>query len=814
MWSVQRNMCSKKEKALIIVESPTKIKTLKKFLGQSYLFESSVGHIIDLPPKKLGIDIENNFTPSYEPLEEKKTVIKNIKEAAKKVSKVYLCPDPDREGEAIAWHIASILPKNTVTLRATFNAITQKAVIKALESPRTIDQHLVGAQQARRLLDRIVGYQISPLLARRIKTGVSAGRVQSVALAFVVQREKEIEAFQSQEYWTIQAHFETEEEKHSLQADLIAIEGQTLQRGNDPAAATLRTKAEAEAWKKKIEKSTCRIEDIQTKEKIRRPSAPFTTSSLQQEASNKFGFSASRTMGIAQSLYEGIDLPSEGSVGLITYMRTDSIRIEPDEIASIRQHIEKKLSKKYLSEKPVIYTSKKNSQDAHEAIRPTDIHRTPESLRASLTPEQYKLYNLIWKRTAASQMAHAVYQQCQIDITSNANVMLRSTGLRMLFPGFQTLYQDFQEKEEKELALPNVKKNEALTIQSVATEQAFTKPPARYTEASLIKALEKSGIGRPSTYAQIMKKIQGRDYTIKEQGKLRPTELGCVLCDALEAHFPSIMNVNFTASLENELDAVVEDKLHWTQLLEKFWHVFSQQLGEAKEHLAPPKKTRDETCPKCGSPLQDVWHQGNFFVGCSNYPECNYRPASTVEVDKTEYDPHFDWDQNCPACSKKMTLRKGRYGPFLGCSDYPTCKTIISIPLKNEKTAPCPAEGCHGMLVQKNSRRGPFYACSAYPKCSVAAPTIEEALHKFQGTAQKPANKGIELTPSLKKICAKAPKNWKELNTYLWDYIRTHKLQDTQDKRYIIPDATLAEVTGRERFHMMGLLKKVKEHLS
>ncbi|MBI3211432.1 MAG: type I DNA topoisomerase, partial [Simkania negevensis] len=570
------------KKTLIIVESPAKVKTLKKFLGKDYKVESSVGHIRDLPTKGFGIDLEHDFEPQYENLPDKKEVIAKLKKEAKECAKVYLSPDPDREGEAIAWHIAAILPKGPIVQRVTFNAITKEAVSEALKHPRKIDLSLVNAQQARRLLDRMVGYKISPILLKRIKRGnsgaLSAGRVQSIALKLVVDREKEIEAFKPVEYWNIHTLVQGSPKERSFLASLHAFDDKKLEKEEIPGKAVFTIPNEASAKKivETLKNSSLNIASLEKKEKKRTPVPPFITSTLQQESSRHFGFPPSRTMSIAQSLYEGVDLGNEGTEGLITYMRTDSVRIEPQALNEARKLIDGTYGKEFLPEKPNFYASKKSAQDAHEAIRPTNLQHPPDFIKNYLTADQYKLYLLIWRRFIASQMNPAIYETVTCDINTNKKMVLRATGSIILFKGFLAVYEEKEDEEggqgeEEALLPPSLKVGDPLTLLEVNPVQSFTKPPPRFTEASLVKELEKSGVGRPSTYAAIMNKIQSRAYTMKERLALKPTELGKIIAQMLEDHFQMIMDIKFTAKMEDELDEISEDKQNWKAFLKIFW---------------------------------------------------------------------------------------------------------------------------------------------------------------------------------------------------------------------------------------------------
>ena len=858
-------------KSLIIVESPTKIKTLKKFLGSGYIFESSLGHIRDLPQKGFGINIENNFEPEYAILPDKKEVIEKLKKAAKQVDTVYLSPDPDREGEAIAWHIASILPKGTKVKRVTFNAITKDAVLDALSHPRAIDEALVNAQQARRLLDRIVGYKISPILTRRVQGtrdgGLSAGRVQSVALKIVVDREREIEAFISKEYWNLESILQTKQGENPFHAQVYSVDGRRVQKekveGKD--YYTISNEVEAKSVVSRLKEAKYKVASIEKKEKRRNPVAPFITSTLQQEASRHYGFSASRTMSIAQSLYEGVDLGNEGAEGLITYMRTDSVRIAPEALEAARKYIKDAYGKEYLPSEARQYNTKKSAQDAHEAIRPASIHLPPSAIRSYLTIDQYKLYELIWQRFIASQMMPAVYDTVSCDIETNTNVVLRATGSTMKFQGFLAAYeekhdketQEEKEKEEENKKLPVLTENQPLELLQVLSEQAFTRPPPRFTEASLVKELEKSGIGRPSTYATIMNKIQSRDYTEKEKGTLKPTELGRVIAEMLETNFKMIMDTSFTATMEDELENVADNNKDWKLLLSQFWQAFVPLVDAAEKEAFVPRIMTDKVCPECGHQLQKIWAKRKYFFGCSNYPDCNFTaPQEALEFNKEDYDPSFDWNQPCPKCSGPMKLRFGKFGPFLGCNTYPECTGIVNIPKKgeapSEEMPPCPAVGCDGKLTARRSRFGKiFYSCSNYPDCDVICNNLEDVENKYINHPKTPyvskkpfkkAAKGKKATSSAKKTKTSAKKATtkkktgskqplkslsKELQDVvgsdklsrpetvkkLWDYIKEHKLQDPKNKRLIVPDAKLAKVLGsKEPIDMMKLSGALAKH--
>jgi len=736
-------------KFLIIVESPTKIKTLQRFVGSNFAFASSYGHIRDLPSDEFGIDIDHNFEPTYIALPDKRKVVQELKKAAKQYDTIYLAPDPDREGEAIAWHISQLLGKSANIQRVSFNSITKEAVASALKEPRSINMALVNAQQARRLLDRLVGYTLSPLISRKLgkygKNAISAGRVQSVALKLVVDREKAIEAFVPHEYWNITAQVATEEAAFS--AYLYSIDGKRVEKeiptGKEKEVTSISNEATSTQIKHELEEAApYTVLSVEKKERRRNPEAPFITSTLQQEASRHFHFSPSKTMLIAQELYEGIELGAD-SEGLITYMRTDSVRIVPEAISDVRKFIEQKYGKEFLPYEPRAFHVKKSAQDAHEAIRPTQVLRTPDSVKKYLSQDQYKLYTLIWKRFVASQMESAIYDTVTCDIQANIHYILRATGSQIKKPGFLHIYEEKDDDASEETAkiLPDLQVGQSLDLKQLDIEQAFTRPPPRFTEASLIKELEKCGIGRPSTYASIMKKISAREYTVKEKGRLKPTELGRVVTEMLETNFEGLMNLGFTADLEDSLEEIAENHAEWKEILSAFWKNFSRVLEEAKEHARPPRFPTDIPCPKCEAPLQKVWSHSKFFLGCSRYPECDYTSSLEEQsFDRSDYREDFDWDQPCPKCQAPMKVRFGKFGPFLGCTIYPKCRGIVSIPKKGEETDhPCPAIGCDGSLVKRHSRFGKeFWACTNYPDCDVIGNSIDAVDEKFLNHPKTP----------------------------------------------------------------------------
>ncbi|MBI5346336.1 MAG: type I DNA topoisomerase [Chlamydiae bacterium] len=841
------------EKALIIVESPAKIKTLKKFLGNKYLFASSLGHIRDLPAKEFGIDVEHDFEPKYVTLPEKQDVIKKLKEAAKKVDVVYLSPDPDREGEAIAWHIASILPKNTNIKRTTFNSITRNEVLRALENPRDIDQALVNAQQARRLLDRIVGYKISPILNRKIKRGksTSAGRVQSVALKLVVDREKEIESFKPQEYWNISSLLNPSKNEKNFEASIFSVDDKKVEKEKieNKDVFLIPTKSVADSIVAKLKSAKYKVDEIEKKEKKRHPFPPFITSTLQQEASRHYGFSASRTMNIAQGLYEGVDMKDEGLEGLITYMRTDSVQVVDEAIKSARDHISKEYGKEFLPPSPNFYSSKKSAQEAHEAIRPTELEHHPEKIKKYLTIDQYKLYLLIYRRFVASQMSPAIYDTVSATIGTDKKIVLKANGSVIKFQGFLAAYEEkkdpTEEEKDESKILPPLSQGQNLNLIEVLSSQSFTKPPARYTEASLIKELEKCGIGRPSTYATIMNKIQSRDYTIKERQTLKPTDLGKIIAQMLDENFAPIVNVGFTAAMEDDLELVAENKRNWKELLKEFWNEFIPMVDKAAKEATVPKILSEHKCPKCQKPLQKIWSKSKYFYGCTGYPECEFTiPIEVLEFKKEEYAEDFDWDQNCAKCSSKMLLRHGRFGPFLGCSQYPKCRGIVNIPKKGEKilsleeSPNCPALGCDGKIVARKSRFGKtFFSCTNFPECDVIVNNVEDLDTKYdahhpktaykkakpakgekgkKGTKSKSALSQIEydVSSELEKIIKVKKVTRPELLKKVWEYIKSNNLQDPKNKRTIVPDKNLAKVFGSDKpVDMMKMGKFFEKHL-
>jgi DNA topoisomerase-1 len=714
-------------KALVIVESPAKAKTINKYLGKQYLVKASLGHIKDLPKRDLAVDVEHGFEPHYEVIEGKRKLIAELKQAAKKVESIYLAADPDREGEAICFHLQEELggKRNggAQIYRVMFNEITKKAVQKAFEKPGQVDINLVDAQQARRVLDRLVGYKISPLLWDKVRRGLSAGRVQTVALRVIVEREREIRAFLPREYWTIDADLAAKKPP-LIAARLIRQDDQPAEIGSQEAS---------DAVLAQLDGADYIVRSVGTREKKRNPVAPFITSTLQQEASRKLRFSVKRTMMLAQRLYEGVDVGKE-SVGLITYMRTDSTRVSEDAVRDARDYIAERYGKEFVPDAPNIYRSKKEAQDAHEAIRPTSMAYAPEQVEKYLQEDEMKLYRLIWNRFVACQMMPALYDQTTIDVAAKGkngvDYLFRATGSVEKFKGFLTVYQEGkdqvdEEDEEMKHRLPAVTEGEHLRFKQIRPEQHFTEPPPRYNEATLVKRLESDGVGRPSTYASILSTIQEREYVKKEGGRFIPTELGMVVTDLLIESFDDIFEVKYTARLEEELDEIEEGKLDWRTSLGEFYERFDRDLKHAEEHMTNIKrmeKPTDLICEKCGKPLVIKWGKHGSFIACTGYPECTYTRELTVDlpdVDKADLSEQGD-EEYCENCGRPMVLKKGRFGTFYACTGYPDCKTTRPIDGQQKKPdqaleEKCPQCGNH--LVLKTGRFGEFTACSNYPTC-------------------------------------------------------------------------------------------------
>jgi DNA topoisomerase-1 len=748
-----KNTVSKSSSAkyLVIVESPAKAKTINKYLGSDFKVQASMGHIRDLPSKGLSVDIENNFQPTYEITPGRKKTVNSLKASAKNCKQLYLATDLDREGEAIAWHLSQVLGvPDEKTNRVIFNEITKRAIEQAFANPGKIDMDKVMAQQARRILDRIVGYQISPLLWRKIARGLSAGRVQSVAVKMIVEREKEIRAFKPVEYWLIPAVFTNqlaEQSKYSQQwqqliqskdsrdkgptvaeqnawlakhsafiAELSTIAGKTFSAGNEQ---------EAQRIYQALRDAEFVVSNIQVKSLTSRPAPPFITSTLQQAAANRLGFSTKRTMRIAQQLYEGIDLGSMGTLGLITYMRTDSTHLSPEALGDARRYIANNIGQRYLPQKANIYSSSKNAQQAHEAIRPTDVDIVPEQIKDLLSDEQYKLYQLVWRRFVASQMAAAEWNTTTLEISADTAVgrcCYKAQGRVLIFDGFTRVWPTGSAEQQ----LPGLHKGDKLATIEIKAEQHFTKPPARYNEASLVKTLEKEGIGRPSTYASIISTIQERGYVEQLDRQFSSTDIGELVTDKLSEFFPKIMDMAFTRHMEEQLDKIEEQHLDWLKVLNEFYGPFSKDLRKAADqmkHAKAESKPSEYTCPRCNKPLVYRFGKNGRFLSCSDYPDCKFtspcdRNGKMLVDEVTEH--------ACPACGKPMIKKRSRFGVFLGCSDYPNCKTILRIDKSGSiippKAQPKPTGiKCHkcsdGKLVIRHSKKGPFLGCDRFPKC-------------------------------------------------------------------------------------------------
>lgn len=709
-------------RSLVIVESPAKARTIEKYLGADFRVLASVGHIIDLPTSKLGVDIEHDFEPQYEVIKGKKKIVEDLKRAAKNAGKVYLAPDPDREGEAIAYHIAGAIGNGKPIYRAVFNEITREAVRRGIENPTEINKNLFNAQQARRILDRLVGYKISPLLWKKVRRGLSAGRVQSVALRLICEREKEVRAFVPEEYWSIagRAHA-TEPPPFTLRLDKI---GGKNERIPDEAAANRILDA--------VRNAEFKVADVTRREVAKRPFAPFITSTLQQEASRKLRYPSRRTMRIAQRLYEGIDVGEDGPTGLITYMRTDSTRLAPSALDMIRGYIHKNYEPEYLPKQARFYTKGKGAQDAHEAIRPTNVNLTPNAVAKYLDREQLALYTLIWTRTVASQMVDATVERTRIEVPVGEYLFV-ATGSVITFPGYLKIYEEAKDEAGKtesesegvepvlnkdDEQLPRVEPGDVLKVEDLAGKQHFTQPPPRFTEAGLIKELEKQGIGRPSTYAAIISTIQDREYAEKEGGSFRPTELGSIVTELLTESFPQVLDVKFTARMEGQLDDVEEGKVDWVELLNGFYGPFVKRLETAQEQMRNLKAEQQPTehvCEKCGSTMVVRWGRNGKFLACSGYPACrNTKPIRVLEDGTVEIIKDEVTDEKCPNCGRAMVIKSGRRGRFMACSGYPECKTSKPLPIG----VSCPRPGCKGELVERQSGRGrTFYSCNAYPEC-------------------------------------------------------------------------------------------------
>lgn len=715
------------KKSLVIVESPAKAKTISKYLGDDFEVRASVGHIIDLPKRKLGVDVTHDFKADYEVIPGKEKVVHELERAAKRAGTVFLAADPDREGEAICQHLYDVVAKeNPRVFRVLFHEITRDAVRKAFEHPGEIDRNLVQAQNTRRILDRLVGYKISPLLWQKVKRGLSAGRVQTVALRLIVDREREIRAFVSEEYWVFTAHLKASKPP-AFKARAVKLDGKKFKVSHGEEAAALKAELEAAPFV---------VESVQKTLKKQQPRPPFITSKLQQEAVRKFRFTARKTMQVAQKLYEGIEYGTEGSVGLITYMRTDSTRIAPSALDAVRGYILDTYGKDYLPGKARFFQKSEAAQDAHEAIRPTDVRRTPEAVRPFLDNEQYKLYTLIWQRFVASQMEAALFDHTDIKVAAG-RCQFQATGDVLRFPGFLKVYKEVADEEEQgpdgatEGMLPPVEPKELLKLLELATLQQFTQPPQRYTEATLIKALEEKGIGRPSTYAQIVNVIQDREYVNKEEGKFSPSETGEIVIDLVTESFTTLFNYDYTAGMEKDLDLIEQGKKNWLEELKAFYADFAKTLKKAEKEMKNLRQVVEETdekCDKCGAPMQIRWGRFGRFLSCSRYPECknardlvNGKPAAAEPAAPA---PGGEGEgEACDKCGAPMVLKKGRFGEFFSCSAYPECKNTRKLakgqraPAAEPKILDEACPKCGKPLAEKQGRYGTFISCTGYPKC-------------------------------------------------------------------------------------------------
>ncbi len=711
---------------LVIVESPAKAKTIKKYLGGNFEVLASYGHVRDLIPKEGAVDPSQGFAMKYQVIERNDRHVQAIAKALKNSEALYLATDPDREGEAISWHLSELLKekgklKNKPVYRVVFNEITKKAVNDAIANPRELSLPLIDAQQARRALDYLVGFNLSPLLWKKVRRGLSAGRVQSPALRMIVERELEIEAFKAEEFWTLEA--DSEKQNQAFSAKLTHYQGEKLDK------FSINNEADAQAAEKTLSEAGrdgLRVTQVEKKQRKRNPAPPFTTSTLQQEAARKLGFTAQRTMRTAQQLYEGVDV-GQGTVGLITYMRTDSVNLADEAIAEIRAFIADKYGQDQLPPEPRQYKTKsKNAQEAHEAIRPSSVLRVPDEIKDHLTKDQAKLYELVWKRAVACQMIHATIHTVAADLQCGEGNLFRANGSVIAKPGFIAVYQegldDAAKGDNDEKILPPLVEGETLPLKAIRPEQHFTEPPPRYSEATLVKALEEYGIGRPSTYASIISTLQDREYVVLDKKRFKPTDVGRVVNKFLTEYFTRYVDYDFTAKLEDELDAVSRGEEDWVPLLEKFWSPFKEQIDHTQENVKRSDVTHealDEACPKCGSPLSIRLGRHGRFIGCTNYPECDYTRDLNADSSEKE-EPEVVEGRNCPECGSELVIKRGKYGKFIGCSGYPKCRYIEPLEKPEDTGVSCPK--CHkGTLLKRKSRRGKiFYSCSTYPDCDYA----------------------------------------------------------------------------------------------
>ncbi len=762
-------------KPLVVVESPTKVRTIKKYLGKDFNVVATVGHIKDLPPKEIGIDIENDFKPKYRTIPGKQKVISNLKREAGNAEAVYLAPDPDREGEAIAWHTAEVLKKKGRQFhRVLFHELTQHAILSAIEHPEDLNRDKYEAQQARRILDRLVGYQVSPLLWRKVKGGLSAGRVQSVAVRIICERERAIQAFVPEEYWSITAHLNGETPP-PFTAKLTRKDGEKLKIGNETAASEILAA---------VRETPFIVEKVVRKTTRRNPQPPFITSKLQQEAIRKLRFSAKKTMMVAQQIYEGIELTAGEPVGLITYMRTDSTRISDEAAQEALSHIRATLGEAYANDGPRQFKNRKKAQDAHEAIRPTAVAHTPEKVAPHLTKDQQQLYELIWKRFVASQMKQALIDQVLVNINAGA-YPFNASGSAVKFKGFMALYQSVDQEAEsakKKQSLPELSEGQVLALEKLDPKQHFTQPPPRFSEASLVKELEENGIGRPSTYAAILSTIRDKGYVELLRGYFRPTELGFIVNDLLLDSFPRVFDVNFTAQLEDNLDRVESAEADATNILTDFYTPFKAALDNAAETMLSVKGVGLKTgltCPQCQeNELHIKMGKNGHFLACSGYPECSfsrdYVRNEQGQIELVQPSTEEATDKTCGKCGQPMVLKRGKYGEFLACSGYPECKHTQSVhaggPGKEIGVA-CPTPGCSGQILEKRSKRGKiFYGCSRFPECDFAtwdkpvakscpncdAPFLVEKTTKRAGTFLKCQNKECGYRQAIDSMAASA----------------------------------------------------------
>jgi len=697
------------KRSLVVVESPTKVKTIQKYLDSKFIVKASMGHVRDLPKSQLGVDPKKGFKPKYVVSPAKKKILDELKKAAERVDTLYIATDPDREGEAIGWHLAEeldVAKKNV--FRITFNEITERAVKAAFLAPGKIDLKKVDAQQARRVLDRLVGYSLSPLLWEKVQRGLSAGRVQSVAVRLIVDREREIQAFVPVEYWSLHAKLSAKLPPEFV-ATLKEVAGEKASLGNEQTTRELIASLDGARFV---------VKSVTRGERRRNPAPPFITSTLQQEAGRRLGFTARKTMTIAQQLYEGIDLGADGAEGLITYMRTDSVRVANEAQAAARGWVVARIGMEFVPETPPTYRSRGSAQEAHEAIRPSEVRNEPKNVARFLTKDQLALYRLIWERFLASQMMPAVYDTVSADIEAG-RCLFRAQGSTLKFKGFTAVYEESREEDETpaeqdpEGAVPALEEGEVLTLLGLDPKQHFTQPPPRFTEASLIKSLEELGIGRPSTYASILGTIiNDRGYVHRERRTLSPTELGMAVTDKLIPYFQDIMNVEFTAQMEDNLDKIEEGERKWVDTVREFYEPFKRDLARAKREMTSEKvgEPTGEKCPECGSELLEKRGRFGKFMACSTYPDCKY----TRNIDGSTRAEDEPTNEVCPTCGKPMVIKHGRFGKFIACSGYPDCKTTKPVTLG----IPCPESGCSGQIVERRSRRGrTFFGCSAYPNC-------------------------------------------------------------------------------------------------